>query len=174
MLLLSKPVGNLQVLESLDIVELDQWNKRVKCHVSSANLCKASSMNVIDSMWWIVLLWVCPLSILSNNSGMLCEEFRFSGAIDHWPALTRWKDPQYLSMKAGSRTIPVEVGEHYLQEGWGQKLMLLSDFIANHLAAPQQVLWGILKPPPLNELLTCQLLNSNWCVLASILVRLVK
>ena len=36
---------------------------------------------------------------------------------------------QYLARVAGNRTVPVEVGEHYLQEGWGQKLMLLSDFI---------------------------------------------
>ena len=36
---------------------------------------------------------------------------------------------QYIVKVAGNRTVPVEVGEHYLQEGWGQKLMLLSDFI---------------------------------------------
>ena len=36
---------------------------------------------------------------------------------------------QYLTRLAGNRTVPVEVGEHYLQEGWGQKLMLLSDFM---------------------------------------------
>jgi len=30
---------------------------------------------------------------------------------------------------AGQRTVPVEVGRHYLEEGWTQKLMPLSDFV---------------------------------------------
>eukprot|EP00729_Bicosta_minor_P017492 gene17492-2925_t len=33
-----------------------------------------------------------------------------TGAIDHWRALEKWKDPMYLSAKAGHRTVPVEVG----------------------------------------------------------------
>ena len=48
--------------------------------------------------------------------------------------MKRWKDAQYLRNMAGNRTVPVEVGENYLEEGWGQKLVLLSDFIAEHLA----------------------------------------
>jgi hypothetical protein len=30
---------------------------------------------------------------------------------------------------AGRRTVPVEVGSHYLEEGWGTRLMTLTDFI---------------------------------------------
>jgi len=43
--------------------------------------------------------------------------------------MTKWRDLGYLSRVAGERTVPVEVGQNYLTEGWGQKLMLLSDFI---------------------------------------------
>ena len=32
-----------------------------------------------------------------------------SGAIDHWPARTKWKDIKYLKKIAGDRTVPVEV-----------------------------------------------------------------
>jgi hypothetical protein len=32
-----------------------------------------------------------------------------SGCIDHWPAMTKWKDIQYLKKIAGDRTVPVEV-----------------------------------------------------------------
>jgi hypothetical protein len=34
---------------------------------------------------------------------------------------------------AGCRTIPVEVGEHYLHGGWTQELMTLADFLDNHV-----------------------------------------
>jgi hypothetical protein len=35
---------------------------------------------------------------------------------------------------AGRRTVPVEVGSHYLAEGWGTQLMTLGDFIASIMA----------------------------------------
>lgn len=35
-----------------------------------------------------------------------------------------------LLQVAGRRTVPVEVGSHYLAEGWGTQLMTLADFIA--------------------------------------------
>ncbi|WIA41876.1 hypothetical protein OEZ86_009200 [Tetradesmus obliquus] len=56
------------------------------------------------------------------------------GAMQHWPALTKWQDLAYLSRVAGRRTVPVELGQHYLQEGWGTALMTLDDFIAQHMA----------------------------------------
>lgn len=65
------------------------------------------------------------MQIITEYSSLL----PFAGAIKHWPALSKWRNLQYLTRLAGNRTVPVEVGEHYLQEGWGQKLMLLSDFI---------------------------------------------
>ncbi|KAH9540836.1 hypothetical protein CY35_14G025900 [Sphagnum magellanicum] len=50
-------------------------------------------------------------------------------AMSHWPALTKWNDFKYLQKIAGNRTIPVEVGEHYLAEGWRQELMTLSQLM---------------------------------------------
>lgn len=55
------------------------------------------------------------------------------GAMSTWPALTKWQDLAYLSNVAGPRTVPVEVGKHYLAEGWGQRLMLFSDFVKLHV-----------------------------------------
>jgi hypothetical protein len=43
----------------------------------------------------------------------------------HWPALRRWRDPEYLRRVAGCRTVPVEVGAHYLHGAWTQELMTL-------------------------------------------------
>ncbi len=55
------------------------------------------------------------------------------GAMEHWPALARWQDPAYLLAAAGPRTVPVELGAHYLAPGWGQQLMPFSAFVAAHL-----------------------------------------
>ena len=52
-----------------------------------------------------------------------------TGAMDGWPALTGWQDWGHLKARAGRRTVPVEVGQHYLAEQWGQRLMLFSDFL---------------------------------------------
>lgn len=59
-----------------------------------------------------------------------------TGGIDHWPALERWHDATYLKDAFGARTVPVEVGPHYLAPGWGQRLMTLSEFIDSHLGEP--------------------------------------
>lgn len=51
------------------------------------------------------------------------------GAVDHWPAITKWKDLNYLKSIAGSRTVPVELGKNYVGSDWSQKLMTLESFI---------------------------------------------
>lgn len=58
-----------------------------------------------------------------------------TGAMSSWPALTKWQDLSYLARVAGPRTVPVEMGKHYLDEGWGQHLMLFSDFVKLHVQA---------------------------------------
>ena len=49
---------------------------------------------------------------------------------------SKW--PPCLCRVAGPRTVPVEVGRHYMAEGWGQRLMTLSDFIQLHIAQQQR------------------------------------
>jgi [histone H3]-dimethyl/trimethyl-L-lysine36 demethylase len=53
--------------------------------------------------------------------------------LDSWPALRLWRDPRYLHRIAGPRTVPVEVGDHYLAEGWGQRLVRFGDFLDKHV-----------------------------------------
>jgi lysine-specific demethylase 8 len=61
---------------------------------------------------------------------------RLAGALDAWPALRRWRSAAYLRRVAGARTVPVELGAHYLAEGWGQGLMTLDAFLDTHLLPP--------------------------------------
>uniref|UniRef100_A0ACD5Y0M4 Uncharacterized protein n=1 Tax=Avena sativa TaxID=4498 RepID=A0ACD5Y0M4_AVESA len=65
----------------------------------------------------------------------ICEYFLretpviISGSIDHWPAMKKWKDIQYLKKIAGDRTVPVEVGKSYVCSEWKQELITFSQFI---------------------------------------------
>ncbi|MEW5304236.1 MAG: hypothetical protein WDW36_006860 [Sanguina aurantia] len=63
-----------------------------------------------------------------------------TGTMQLWPALQRWPDLSYLKAVAGERTVPVEVGAHYLADGWGQQLMNMAQFLDQHVAgAPASV-----------------------------------
>lgn len=55
------------------------------------------------------------------------------GAVAHWPALERWVDAAHLRRVGGGRAVPVEVGRHYLADGWRQEVMALGDFIERHV-----------------------------------------
>lgn len=62
-----------------------------------------------------------------------------SGAISHWPALDpstperHWSNPQYLLKRTlgGRRLVPIETGRSYTDEGWGQKITTVNDFVKN-------------------------------------------
>jgi len=58
-----------------------------------------------------------------------------TGALDCWPALERWPDARHWLEAAGERTVPVEVGVHYLAEGWRQELMPLRRLMQEHVLA---------------------------------------
>lgn len=50
-----------------------------------------------------------------------------------WPAFDRWTSPRYWDRVAGARTVPVEVGGSYLEEGWSQELQTLRAFLETHV-----------------------------------------
>ena len=45
----------------------------------------------------------------------------------------RWADMNYLKSVAGMRTVPVEVGDTYLDENYRQELITIGDFITRHI-----------------------------------------
>ena len=59
--------------------------------------------------------------------------------MEHWPAMgagggsRQWANLEYIRRVAGKRTVPVEIGEHYMADGWGQTLMTLDDFVTKHI-----------------------------------------
>lgn len=59
------------------------------------------------------------------------------GAVDHWPARRRWGDLEYLRRVAGARTVPIELGAHYVDPDWAQRLMTLDAFVTSHVQQPK-------------------------------------
>lgn len=53
--------------------------------------------------------------------------------INHWPALSKWKDMNYFRKIAGMRTVTVEIGRKYTDENWTQKLMTIDEYITEHI-----------------------------------------
>ena len=56
--------------------------------------------------------------------------------MESWPGLAAWQDWGYLKARCGRRTVPVEVGRHYLAAQWGQRLISFSEFL-DRLQQPQ-------------------------------------
>lgn len=57
------------------------------------------------------------------------------GAIDDWPALSRWTLPYLLSRCAG-RLVPVEIGRRYTDLDWGQRVMSFERFMREYIVQP--------------------------------------
>ena len=94
-----------------------------------------------------------PLQDFLENHLITREPVVVQGAMVDWPALrpispaadapgsrreacARWADMVYLKRCASHRTVPVEIGEHYLCEEWRQELMPLGEFIDKHVMHP--------------------------------------
>ncbi|VVC33352.1 JmjC domain [Cinara cedri] len=54
---------------------------------------------------------------------------KITGNMEHWPALSKWEDLNYLIKLAGPRLVPVEIGSSYTDSEWSQKLITLEEFI---------------------------------------------
>nr|CEL69209.1 TPA: jmjc domain containing protein [Neospora caninum Liverpool] len=59
------------------------------------------------------------------------------GGAAHWPAISKWRDWSFLRKKLGDRLLPVEVGEAYTADDWGQTLMRGETLLASILQ-PQE------------------------------------
>ena len=59
---------------------------------------------------------------------------KLTSCIDHWPAMSKWKDFNYLMKIAAYRTVPIELGRAYDDDDWGQNLFLFGDFVKECLS----------------------------------------
>ncbi|XP_034107335.1 bifunctional peptidase and arginyl-hydroxylase JMJD5 isoform X1 [Drosophila albomicans] len=49
--------------------------------------------------------------------------------LNHWTALSKWRDLNYLLKMAGNRTVPIEIGSNYASDEWSQQLVKIRDFL---------------------------------------------
>jgi lysine-specific demethylase 8 len=68
------------------------------------------------------------------------------GAIDHWPAATKWSDVEYLleCTLNGRRMVPIEIGSSYTDDGWSQKIVSFAEFVEAYLTPSKPVDVGYL------------------------------
>ncbi|KFH01822.1 histone lysine demethylase JMJD5 [Toxoplasma gondii MAS] len=55
------------------------------------------------------------------------------GGASHWPAISKWSNWTFLKEKLGDRLLPVEVGQAYTADDWGQTLMRGETLLASIL-----------------------------------------
>jgi [protein]-arginine 3-hydroxylase / protease len=95
----------------------------------------------------------CPnILTFSNQYFSRNQPVVLKNCIQDWPALSLWADLDYINSStfqshqlshflssklipvvAGYRTVPIELGNNYLNESSGQKLMTMNEFLCRHI-----------------------------------------
>ena len=74
--------------------------------------------------------WQFQDLIQTHNNPILLK-----GAIMDWPAIQKWRDPQFFLdiTNDGSRIVPIEVGSKYTDRDWSQKLVPFKVFLNEYV-----------------------------------------
>ncbi|GAB5362284.1 hypothetical protein AAMO2058_000784000 [Amorphochlora amoebiformis] len=62
-----------------------------------------------------------------------------TGLVQDWPAFKKWKSLTYIRKVCGFRSVPVEVGNSYLDSKWSQKIMTVNEFIDQYILSTQKI-----------------------------------
>lgn len=112
------------------LAKVDPWPSRPPLELSSAFLHFASTAELVDRMA------ITEFGRVYHTPGVPVV---LRGLAREWPAVTRWRDAEYLMRVAGPRTVPVEVGSSYAHdEGWSQRLMTFAQFYERHVVHLEQ------------------------------------
>ena len=83
-----------------------------------------------------LLLRIKPPSLFSFEQTYMSGEIPviITDCVQHWPAFSirKWSI-DYIKKIAGSRTVPIEIGDKYTSENWTQKLITVGEFIDNYI-----------------------------------------
>ena len=78
----------------------------------------------------------CPsLAAFQKHMNITKKPLILEDTIEHWTALSEWRRVSYWhgNTLGGRRLVPIEVGRSYTDEGWGQKIVPLQDFIKTYI-----------------------------------------
>lgn len=59
--------------------------------------------------------------------------------IQHWPAMRKWRDLNYILKIAGNRRVPIEIGSNYATDEWSQQLVKIRDFLRRQFLVQESV-----------------------------------
>lgn len=83
-----------------------------------------------------VSIEVCPSIDRFRCQYFLTEKpVLMKNTLDHWTALSKWRDINYLYKTAGNRTVPVEIGSNYTSSDWSQELLKLKTFLIHQFSS---------------------------------------
>jgi hypothetical protein len=136
---------------------------------------------VVDDCSSLVAASATPIERVSSMA-LSVEQFRdrylqtstpviITGAMEAWPAMNerRWADLSYLKRVAGFRWVPIEIGQHYLDEDWRQEMMPLDRFI-DEFVAPNRA-GGYLAQTELFDQIRClarDIATPDYCAVGGL------
>ncbi|PNF15567.1 Lysine-specific demethylase 8 [Cryptotermes secundus] len=129
------PLAPRQLYTAAAIIKIDILLRSYQQGCGDKTELLQSAMKTAD----LGILLGAPLSSgdcsMTRVAGLLSHALSMlsSGCISHWPALHLWRDINYLKKVAGARTVPIELGVHYVHPTWSQKLMTVAEFIEAHI-----------------------------------------
>lgn len=116
----------------------DRPQKRLKTGASKLSMHRASPQTQANSNIVEYSFENAPSFVdLSESGGLHCSHpfiIRSYAQSTGWPAVQSgsrsWSSTEHLLRAAGpARIVPIEVGANYTREGWGQDIMLWSEFL---------------------------------------------
>lgn len=113
-------VYSLETLRDLEDAEVITYKATVKTIAS--NRYRVQQLDALPSMESFLLE-----HMVLEKPVVLC------GLAKRWPAFERWKSPDYLRSTAGMRSVPVELGKHFMHESYHQALLPLGEFLDEYV-----------------------------------------
>lgn len=124
---------------------LSKRSKTMEDYLPLGSLSSTGQRPKIESGLSLERFWKDYLSKGSNSEPCILQ-----GLTQTWPAFTKWTDLDYFRNRFGHRTIPVEIGTHYLAENWSQKMLTFEEFLDSFVLSPSSDT-GYLAQHPLFE-----------------------
>lgn len=89
---------------------------------------------------------ICDIDLVSQPSVELFwtkyfhlhRPAKLTECIDHWPAISKWRDLNYFMNTAGYRTVPIELGKKYDHDDWSQGMYRFGDFLKEFMTQTRE------------------------------------
>ncbi|EDX00825.1 bifunctional peptidase and arginyl-hydroxylase JMJD5 [Drosophila yakuba] len=123
-------LGCLEDWSELKVALMDYLDKGGAAAPSSETLPTLEPLTRVSSACDIPQLDAPSLEEFQTKCFKAGQPALLLNTIQHWPALHKWLDLNYLLQVAGNRTVPIEIGSNYASDEWSQQLVKIRDFLS--------------------------------------------